>query len=69
MAVNTMRTIAEIEELLKKLDNHVADDLEDQELDFKQWDSQNLKNSLKTVVDMAVCMANGEGCRYFYNVN
>jgi ATP-dependent DNA helicase RecG len=61
MAVNTMRTIAEIRELLEKLDNCVADDLEDQELDFKQWDSQSLKNSLKTVVDMAVCMANGEG--------
>jgi ATP-dependent DNA helicase RecG len=61
MAVNIMRTIAEIGELLGKLDNCVADDLEDQELDFKQWDSQSLKNSLKTVVDMAVCMANGEG--------
>lgn len=56
-----MRTAKDIIELLPELEHSIADDLEDQDLDFKQWDSKSRDKSVKTVVQMAVCMANGGG--------
>jgi ATP-dependent DNA helicase RecG len=56
-----MRTILQIEELLQELDHCIADQLEDQDLDFKQWDTSSRDKAVQSVVRMAVCMANG-GC-------
>ncbi|PIY20714.1 MAG: AAA family ATPase [Deltaproteobacteria bacterium CG_4_10_14_3_um_filter_60_8] len=56
-----MRTIQQIEDLLPELDHCIADALEDQDLDFKQWDSKSMDKSVQLVVHMAVCMANGGG--------
>lgn len=56
-----MRTVKDIAELLHELEHVVADDLEGQDLDFKQWDSTSREKAVKTVVQMAVCMANGGG--------
>jgi ATP-dependent DNA helicase RecG len=56
-----MRTVKEIIELLAELEHCIADDLEDQNLDFKQWDGNSRDKSVRTVVQMAVCMANGGG--------
>ena len=63
-----MRTSAQIESLLAELDHCVADDLEDQDLDFKQWDLQSRDKAVKTVVQMAVCMANGGGGTVVFGV-
>ena len=63
-----MRTSANIEELLAELDHCIADDLEDQDLDFKQWDQKSKENAVKTVVKMAVCMANGGGGTVVFGV-
>lgn len=63
-----MRTAKDINELLPELEHDVADDLEDQDLDFKQWDSKSRDKSVKTVVQMAVCMANGGGGTVVFGV-
>ena len=52
---------AEIERMLVELDHRTADDLESQNLDFKEWDTHSLSQSVRTVVAAAVCMANGGG--------
>lgn len=49
-----MRTIAQIKELLLELEHCIADDLEDQDLDFKQWDTQSRDKAVRTIVQMAV---------------
>ncbi len=56
-----MRTGQDIQNLLEQLDHATADDLEDQDLDFKQWDLTSRDKAVKTVVQMAVCMANSGG--------
>jgi ATP-dependent DNA helicase RecG len=56
-----MRTANELIEILDALDDQIADELEAQDLDFKQWDSKSKSDAVKTVVHMAVCMANGGG--------
>lgn len=56
-----MRTLTEIEGLLAKLDRYPADDLEEQDLDFKEWPERSVKDGVDIVVAMAVCMANGGG--------
>ena len=38
-----MRTLREIEELLPELASSCADELEDQDLDFKQWDLSSMR--------------------------
>jgi ATP-dependent DNA helicase RecG len=39
----------------------MADELEAQDLDFKQWDATSRDKAVKTAVQMAVCMVNGGG--------
>ncbi|MDD3268981.1 MAG: ATP-binding protein [Syntrophomonadaceae bacterium] len=56
-----MRRIEEIESLLNELENRIADELEDQDLDFKEWIFRSFNDSISMVVDMAICMANGGG--------
>ena len=63
-----MRTAANIESLLPELEHCIADDLEDQDLDFKQWDMQSRDKAVRTVVQMAVCMANGGGGTVVFGV-
>lgn len=63
-----MRTRADIEALLPELEHCTADELESQDLDFKQWDTQSRDKAVKTVVQMAVCMANGGGGTVVFGV-
>lgn len=63
-----MRSLDEIVELLPLLDNQIADDLEGQDLDFKQWDSTSTKQSVNLVVKMAICFANGGGGTVVFGV-
>ncbi len=63
-----MRTLQDITELLNKLDSRIADELEDQDLDFKQWDTKSMDKSVKTMVRTAVCMANGGGGTVVFGV-
>ncbi len=56
-----MRSVEDIKDLLNELEFHVADDLEDQDLDFKEWNSQSVQSAYNTLIDMAICMANGGG--------
>ncbi|WP_018716650.1 ATP-binding protein [Arhodomonas aquaeolei] len=63
-----MRSRRDIEALLEELEHYIADDLEDQDLDFKQWDTQSLAKAVKTVVDMAICMVNGGGGSVVFGV-
>lgn len=53
-----MRTASQIAALLPELDGTIADTLEDQDLDFKQWDAKSRDQAVQTLVRMAVCMAN-----------
>ena len=63
------KTRAEIEALLDQLDRCVADDLEDQQLDFKRWDGSSIKRALGKMVSAAVCMANGGGGTVVFGVD
>lgn len=63
-----MRTAKDIIELLPELEHGIADDLEDQDLDFKQWDGHSRDKAVRTVVQMAVCMANGGGGTVVFGV-
>jgi ATP-dependent DNA helicase RecG len=63
-----MRTIGQIESLLNELEHCIANDLEDQDLDFKRWDEKNMNQSVKMVIRMAVCMANGGGGTVIFGV-
>ena len=63
-----MRTLAEIKELLDELAAHPADELEDQDLDFKEWNPRSMGASVAQVVEMAICMANGGGGTVVFGV-
>lgn len=63
-----MRTIRDIERLLNELESRAADELEDQDLDFKQWDASSKDKAVRLVVHMAVCMANGGGGTVVFGV-
>ena len=62
------RTRTEVETLLARLGEVAADELEDQDLDFKEWDTRSLNQSVRTVVSAAVCMANGGGGTVVFGV-
>ena len=64
-----MRSRNDILTLLDNLNRRNADSLEDQDLDFKQWNTRSLKDSVDMVVDMAVCMANGDGGTVVFGVD
>jgi len=55
-----MRTKDEIRTILRRLEGESADDLEDEELEFKQWDSDP-KALHRTLREHAVCLANSRG--------
>lgn len=56
-----MKSKKEIINLIAQLENHIADDLEGQDLDFKQWDERSLNENIQKMIKYAVCMANGGG--------
>ena len=64
-----MRTADEIRNLLDELNSHPADDLEDQDLDFKEWNLHSMKDAVGLVVEMVICMANGGGGTVVFGVN
>ena len=56
-----MRQLSEIPALLEQLDEHTADDLEDQELDFKEWKGL-IRDMIRVLVKAVVSFSNaGEG--------
>lgn len=61
------KTRAEVEELLERLDERSADELESQDVDFKEW-SRDAKAAVIQAVDWAVCMANGGGGTIVFGV-
>lgn len=63
-----MRTPAQIHNLLDELEERTADDLEDQDLDFKSWPDRSVNEALKIVVEMAICFANGGGGTVVFGV-
>ncbi|MEI8183807.1 MAG: ATP-binding protein [Desulfomonile sp.] len=63
-----MRSIIEVEKLLDELNNNTADDMEGQDLEFKQWNERSMQDSIGTVVEAAICMANGEGGTVVFGV-
>ncbi len=56
-----MRELQDIRSLLDELEHRSVDTLEGQDLNFKQWDSRSTDKAVKSVVAMAICMANGGG--------
>ena len=58
----------DIERLLDELDREPADALEDQGLDFKEWDTSSDHQSVRLAVAAAVCMANGGGGTVVFGV-
>ncbi|WP_346796346.1 ATP-binding protein [Halomonas sp. Bachu 37] len=63
-----MRSSQDIAALLDELEWRIADELEDQDLDFKQWDSKSRDKAVQKLVQMAVCMANGGGGSVVFGV-
>ena len=63
-----MRNITVITRLLSNLDSVKADDLEDQDLDFKEWDTRSKNDAIAHVIEMAICMANGGGGTVVFGV-
>lgn len=53
---------------LQQLNERPADELENQHLEFKEWNLKSFKDSADEVVEMAVCMANGGGGTVVFGV-
>ena len=64
-----MRTLADLRTLLDELNTRPASDLEDQDLDFKEWNRRSLADAVNLVIEMAICMANGGGGTVVFGVN
>jgi ATP-dependent DNA helicase RecG len=64
-----MRNLQEVRALLDALENQPADALEDQDLDFKAWNTRSMSDAARHVVEMAVCMANGGGGTVIFGVD
>lgn len=62
-------TPTQVRDLLDELDSRPADELEDQRLDFKEWNTRSISDAVDLVVEMAVCMANGGGGTVVFGVN
>ena len=58
---------AEVEELLERLNECSADELEAQDVDFKEW-GRDERRAVTKAVDWAVCMANGGGGTIVFGV-
>lgn len=56
-----LRSKDDILKILDLLEEHIADNFEAQDLDFKEWIERSLNDNINLAVKMAVCMANGGG--------
>lgn len=63
-----MKSKREIMEIIQKLEHHIADDFEAQDLDFKQWNDRCREENVKKMIKYAVCMANGGGGSVVFGV-
>ena len=63
-----MRSLLDIRHLLDELDQHPANALEGQGLDFKEWSRRGTAEAVSSVVEMAICMANGGGGTVVFGV-
>ncbi len=59
----------EIVDLLERLNDVPAAELEDQRLDFKEWDRKSYKDSAGKILETVICMANGGGGTVVVGVN
>jgi len=64
-----VRSVSEIRSLLEELEQQLANTLEDQDLDFKEWNTRSMADAVALVVEMAICMANGGGGTVVFGVN
>lgn len=64
-----MRSIVEVRNLLDRLDEICAGELEDQDLDFKTWNPRSMADAVALAVEAAVCMANGGGGTVVFGVD
>ena len=64
-----MRTLEDIRKLLPALNIGPADELEEQDLDFKEWNTRSMPDAVDLVIEMAVCMANGGGGTVVFGVS
>ena len=62
------KSMSEIRSLLSQLDHRVADELEDQHVEFKEWGGADIKAGIRKMVSAAVCMANGGGGTVVFGV-
>lgn len=67
--MNNVRNPQEIRDLLNELEHQPAGALEDQDLDFKEWNKRSMADAVRLVVQMAICMANGGGGTVVFGVN
>lgn len=63
-----MRSPSEIRQLLDEFDSRKADELEDQDLDFKEWNHRSQRDAVALVIEAAICMANGGGGTVVFGV-
>lgn len=63
-----MKNKREIMEIIQRLDHHIADDFEAQDLEFKQWNFSNVEENVNKMIKYAVCMANGGGGSVVFGV-
>ena len=63
-----MRTPDEVGLLLDDLNTVTADDLEDQDFDFKEWIARSRNDAIDQVIEYAICMANGGGGTVVFGV-
>lgn len=63
-----MRTPDEVSLLLDDLNTIMADDLEDQDFDFKEWIARSRNDAIDQVIECAICMANGGGGTVVFGV-
>lgn len=63
-----MKSKSEIMDIIQKLEHHIADDFEAQDLDFKQWNDRCREDNVKKMIKYAVCMANGGGGSVVFGV-
>lgn len=64
-----MRSLAEVLALIEALNQRPACEMEDQDLDFKEWKYKSIQTAVESIIDMAICMANGGGGTVVYGIN
>jgi ATP-dependent DNA helicase RecG len=55
-----MRTLEQIRQIISRLDGHSADELEDEDLEFKPW-SDSPRDLISVLKEAVVCLANARG--------